>query len=81
MANATARFKPTVVLQHPHTTDSANMWRMPWACLAREYPSVRVYASGIGYFNWMGPARCPLSEVLSGTRSDAGGADVVVKSR
>jgi hypothetical protein len=81
MARATARFKPTVVLQHPHSTDSANIWRMPWACLARDYPSVRTYASGIAYFNWHGPARRPLRDVLAGTRSEAGVADVVVKSR
>ena len=81
MAEATARFRPTVVLQHPHSTDSANIWRMPWACLARDYPSVRTYASGIGYFNWNGPARRPLREVLAGTRSESGVSDVVVKTR
>ena len=81
MAEATARFRPTVVLQHPHSTDSANIWRMPWACLARDYPSVRTYASGIGYFNWNGPARQPLREVLAGTRSESGVSDVVVKTR
>jgi hypothetical protein len=81
MARATTCFKPTVVLQHPHSTDSANIWRMPWSCLARDYPSVRIYASGIGYFNWNGPARRPLHEVLAGTRSESGVADAVVKSR
>lgn len=81
MARATARFRPTVVLQHPHSTDSANIWRMPWACLTRDYPSVRVYASGIGYFNGRGKPRRPLREVLAGTRSNDGVIDVVVKSR
>ena len=81
MAGATARFRPTLVLQHPHSTDSANIWRMPWACLARDFPSVRSYASGIGYFRWNGAPRRPLREVLAGTRSEDGVADVVVKSR
>jgi hypothetical protein len=81
MARATAQFKPTVVLQHPHSTDTANIWRMPWACLARDYPSVRAYASGIGYFNRNGPVRQPIREVLAGTRSQFNVADVVVKSR
>jgi hypothetical protein len=81
MANATAHFKPTIVLQHPHSTDTPNIWRMPWACLAREYPSVRAYASGIGYFRWNGTPRRPLGEVLAGTRSEDGVVDIVVKTR
>jgi hypothetical protein len=81
MAKATERFKPTVVLQHPHSTDSANIWRMPWACLARKYPTVRSYASGIAYFNWDGASRQPLDKVLAGTRSAEGVVDVVVSSR
>lgn len=81
MARATAKFRPTVVLQHPHSTDSANIWRMPWACLVRDFPSVRTYASGIGYFNWHGAPRRPLRDVLAGTRSETGVLDVVVKAR
>lgn len=81
MARATARFKPTVVLQHPHSTDTPNIWRMPWACLERDYPTVRAYASGIGYFRWNAKPRRPLRDVLAGTRSETGVADVVVKSR
>lgn len=80
MATATARFKPTVVLQHPHSTDTPNIWRMPWSCLARDYPSVRAYASGIGYFRWAGKPRRSLPEVLEGTRSQSGVVDIVVKS-
>lgn len=30
-----ARFRPTVMLQHPHSTDTPNIWRMPWESLAR----------------------------------------------
>ena len=81
MAKATARFKPTIVLQHPHSTDTPNIWRLPWSCLSRDYPTVRTYASGIGYFRWSGKPRRPLREVLDGTRSETGVADVVVKSR
>jgi hypothetical protein len=81
MAKATARFRPTVVLQHPHSTDTPNIWRMPWSCLARDYPTVRVYASGIGYFAWSGSPRGSLRDVLDGTRSESGVVDIVVKSR
>lgn len=81
MMKATARFQPTIVLQHPHSTDTANIWRMPWACLVRGHPSVRAYASGIGYFRWKGKARSGISAVLVGTRSNTGVHDIVVKSR
>lgn len=78
MARATARFRPTVVLQHPHSTDTPNTWRMPWACLVRDYPSVRSYASGIGYFRWDDDVRRPLDDVLRATRSEGRVADVIV---
>jgi hypothetical protein len=80
MRRAIVRFEPTVVLQHPHSTDSANIWRVPWAGLTRDHPSIRTYASGIGYFNCYGPPRRPLRDVLVGTRSESDVADVVVKS-
>ena len=54
---------------------------MPWACLARDYPSVRRYASGIGYCAWQGRPRRTLADVLTGTRSESGVVDVVVQSR
>lgn len=81
MAGLVRRFKPTVVLQHPHSTDTPNIWRMPWACLARAYPSVHCYASGIGYYAWQGQPRRPLADVLTGTRSESGVVDLVVTSR
>lgn len=81
MVKATVRFKPTVVLQHPHITDTPNIWRVAWSCLSRDYPTVRTYASGIGYAGWRGEPRRSLREVLDGTRSETGVADVVVKSR
>lgn len=81
MAGLVRRFKPTVVLQHPHSTDTPNIWRMPWACLARDYPSVPCYGSGIGYYAWSWRPRRPLAAVLTGTRSETGVADVVVQSR
>lgn len=81
MRRSAKDFRPTVVLQHPHSTDSANIWRMPWACLARELPSVHTWASGISYNNWGSRCRKPLKSVLEGTRSEAGVLDVVVKKR
>lgn len=63
------RFKPTVVLQHPHSTDTPNIWRMPWACLAQDFPSVKMWASGICYHNPESDCRASLDDVLDGTRS------------
>lgn len=80
MAGLVRRFKPTVVLQHPHSTDTPNIWRMPWACLGRDYPSVRCYASGIGYYAWQGRPRRSLRAVLEGTCSPAGVVDVIMAS-
>jgi hypothetical protein len=64
-------FKPTIVLQHPHSTDSQRIWRMPWLALAGEAQSVRAWASGIAYYRPGNAARCrsPLDKVLSSTRS------------
>lgn len=80
MVKVTKEFQPTIVLQHPHTTDTPNIWRMPWSCLIRDLRTVRAYASGINYFRWKGRPRRSLQEVLAGTRSEAGVLDVVVKS-
>jgi hypothetical protein len=81
MARVARRFRPTVVLQHPHSTDTPNIWRMPWACLARDYPSVHTYASGVGYYSNRGRPRQPLHAVLAGTRSSTGVVDVIVNRR
>ena len=70
MKRKVARLTPTVVLQHPHSTDTPNIWRMPWLSLAREVPSVRVWASGIAYYRWGSHPRAELDKVLDQTRSD-----------
>lgn len=75
------KFKPTVVLQHPHSTDTPNIWRLPWLTLAKMAPSVTCWASGIGYYHWNGSPRSDLKRVREQT---AGGSrrtvDIVVKS-
>jgi hypothetical protein len=45
------RFKPQVVLQHPHYTDSPNIWQPGWSGIKRWVPSARIYSSGIHYAN------------------------------
>lgn len=66
-----ASFKPTVVLQHPHGTDTPNIWRNTWGRLLKEAPTIRAWGSGIGYYNIHGdPPRDTLEAVLSSTKSN-----------
>ena len=62
------RKKPTVVLQHPHTTDSTRTWAAAWARLMKELPSVTAYASAGRYYRDDGE-RSTLDEVLRTTKS------------
>jgi hypothetical protein len=74
-----APFRPTVVLQHPHSTDTPKIWRSAWLTLARELPSARVWASGIAYFNWNDRPRAELSRVLEQTKVSGGEVrDIVI---
>jgi hypothetical protein len=63
-------FKPTIVLQHPHSTDTPNIWRLPWLSLAKAVPTIRTWASGIAYYSWGEGERADLSRVLDLTKSD-----------
>ena len=69
------RFKPTIVLHHPHGTDSPNIWRTAWGGLTREQQHLQAWASGIGYYNiWGDPIRASLKKVRAGTQ---GGSKVL----
>ncbi|MEZ4234403.1 MAG: hypothetical protein R3B89_34835 [Polyangiaceae bacterium] len=78
MQSLVSHFKPTVVLQHPHSTDSQFIWRNAWANLKRMTPGVRSWGSGIAYYNAKRRPRRPLAKVLDATRSDDV-IDIVVK--
>jgi len=67
-------FRPTVVLQHPHSTDSPNIWRNAWGVLIGQVPSVKAWASGIAYCRRDDAPRATPEEVLRETK---GGADCV----
>lgn len=63
------RFKPQVVLQHPHYTDSPNIWQLGWSGIKRLVPSAKVYSSGIHYANRDGQSpRKPLESVSCRTK-------------
>ncbi len=38
-------------MQHPHTTDTPNIWNLAWKTVEKEFPYVKHYASGIKYYN------------------------------
>ena len=68
------RLKPTLVLHHPHQTDTWETWQGGWSGVRQHLDSVRTYASGIAYFSWdsklrhpLEPRRC-LDRVLQRTR-------------
>jgi hypothetical protein len=42
-------FKPDIILQHPHTTDTPNIWNLAWKTVEKKL-SVKHYASGIKYY-------------------------------
>ncbi len=81
MVRLARRFQPTIVLQHPDSTDSPNIWRTAWSGLVRELPGVKAWASGIAYFRWQGPARGALEKVLEATQGGVRPVDFVTSAR
>jgi hypothetical protein len=65
--NLFRKFKPDIILQHPHNTDSPRIWSMAWNKVDKEFPQVAHYASGIKYYNKRGKVRGKLDKVLSKT--------------
>lgn len=68
------QFNPTMVLHHPHQTDSPTTWRQGWSGLRRCLGFDGPYASSIAYFPHGWKARCSLEAVLAATKS---GDDVI----
>jgi hypothetical protein len=85
MIHLVRRFKPTVVLHHPHQTDSARIWAQGWAGLRGRGRKLRLpegkeihsWASGIAYYNCRRDAS--LDAVLRATRGgDRNDLDIVL---
>lgn len=78
MLDLARRFNPTMVLHHPHQTDSPTTWQQGWIglrkCLGFDGP----YASGISYFPYSLKARHPLEAVLQATKSSDDVIDIRV---
>ena len=62
------KFKPDIILHHPHTTDTPNTWNLSWKEVEKRLPSVQHYASGIKYYNSNGSPRSTLQKVLEKTK-------------
>ncbi|MCG3201230.1 MAG: hypothetical protein NFCOHLIN_01096 [Gammaproteobacteria bacterium] len=63
------QFMPTIVVQHPHSTDTPRIWALGWAGIRRHFPALKAWASAIAYVRWTGRRRASLAEVLEGTKS------------
>jgi len=71
MRRLAERFQPTVVLQHPHDTDSPNIWTLGWAGIKTHFPNLKAWTSAICYNNENGgKQRATLENVLRRTKSD-----------
>lgn len=75
-----SRHRPTLALQHPFNTDSAQPWSDAWRNLVKQAPTISCWASGIAYHNRDegDVPRRPLAVVLAGTRASQHVADVSV---
>jgi len=61
------KFKPEIILLHPHTTDTPNIWNLAWWTVEKELPNVKHFASGIKYYNRNG-VRGDIDKVLEKTK-------------
>ena len=84
MRELVRKFRPTVILHHPHSTDSPRIWSTAWSgarkfLRGRKYGQIHSYASGIAYYNSLKAPRRKLRDVRVGTRCcDNHVLDVVV---
>jgi hypothetical protein len=74
--------KPTLVLQHPHVTDTERTWLLPWSRLVKDVPSVKAWL-GAGRYTPRGSGhripRSDIDRVLAPTASEPT-IDVLVKA-
>jgi hypothetical protein len=63
-----SNFKPTVILHHPHRTDTPKTWRPAWLQISRDLPSVKAWASAIAYYRLGNQPRSCIEKVLTATQ-------------
>ena len=84
MTKLTRDFKPTMILHHPHSTDSPRIWATAWsgarAFLPKSDDRRHIWASAIGYYNDEEELRGTLDGVQRATRCCENHVkDIVVK--
>ena len=71
--------KPTIVLHHPHTTDSSRIWSVAWNELTSAVPSIKSYIGAGRYYRKEG-VRSNIHEVLDKTKR-GNTIDFIVKTK
>ncbi|MCY3819181.1 MAG: hypothetical protein OXH52_07450 [Gammaproteobacteria bacterium] len=83
MRKLARKFKPTMILHHPHATYSPQVWGSAWGATRSLLPTARVWASGIAFCGNPEPRRSwkpwqTLDATRSATASQAWVHDVVI---
>jgi len=72
MRERSRKFRPTVVLHHPHSTDSDRIWQVAWYGVRQHIWDGKIgsntYASGIAWFRHGAKCRGKLVRVLNTTK-------------
>jgi hypothetical protein len=75
-------FDPTVILHHPHRTDTSKTWQHAWSQINRELHSIKAYASAIAYYHLNNDQLCEprmgLNELLNKTQGGLPCEDFVI---
>jgi hypothetical protein len=61
-------YQPSLVLHHPHSTDSCGTWRQGWSGLREKIESVKNFASDGLYYHDGEPCRDSLQEILKSSK-------------
>lgn len=61
-------YQPEIVLQHPHTTDTPNTWKLSLLTLLKELTCVKNFASAGKFYNDNGKERSSLEKVLDASK-------------
>jgi hypothetical protein len=61
------QYKPNLIIQHPHNTDTYKIWNTEWKTVEKKYPFVTEYVSGIRYYNYGRKKRGSMNNVLEKT--------------
>lgn len=61
------QFKPNIIIQHPHNTDTYKIWNTEWKTVEKKYPFVTEYVSGIRHYNYGRKKRGTIKNVIEKT--------------